>query len=491
MVHHHQRLRLAPQDAQQAADLLRPHHLGRDQEIAHARGRHHLGLAHLGHADADRAGRDLAAGDLGALVGLGVGAELLAGRLARGRPSSRCCARSDRGPAAARGWGSRRVSWRGEHTTRRDRLPRPPGRVSGERARHPLVRKACTRRCARSSPERLAISVAIARACCTTSRSPSRPKASPAASTPSSEPCRRGPEQGGQIDAPGPALRDRGRAGGAAEAEGRVADRDHARPSVSDVRGGVGLPPGAWAAGALPRARACVHRLEVSAQSAAAASALGMTGSATAVVRRNSRSSATCVRCVMGASLAGRHPPGRQAPAHASGQVLENRPEASRNRCRRTGMTPDAGRMPDAGAAAPAASAPTPMYDWAALSPWVALISSALLCLWPLAAFAQDINPDRPDLTTSAELVPAGSAAGRDRPRVRARPRRRRAHPAADHHPGGTARRPVERARGLAGGRALRVAARRPRRERQRRLHARPQVPPLRPAEGGGGPLWP
>ena len=49
------------------------------------------------------------------------------------------------------------------------------------------------------------------------------------------------------------------------------------------------------------------------------------------------------------------------------------------------------------------------MYDWAALSPWVALVSSALLCLWPLAAHAQDINPDRPDLTSSAELVPAGS----------------------------------------------------------------------------------
>lgn len=33
----------------------------------------------------------------------------------------------------------------------------------------------------------------------------------------------------------------------------------------------------------------------------------------------------------------------------------------------------------------------------------------ALLGLWPLAALAQDINPDRPDLTTSAEPVPAGA----------------------------------------------------------------------------------
>src|SRR5690349_22782006 len=39
----------------------------------------------------------------------------------------------------------------------------------------------------------------------------------------------------------------------------------------------------------------------------------------------------------------------------------------------------------------------------------VALISTALLCLWPLAAHGQGINPDRPDLTTSAELVPPGA----------------------------------------------------------------------------------
>ena len=39
----------------------------------------------------------------------------------------------------------------------------------------------------------------------------------------------------------------------------------------------------------------------------------------------------------------------------------------------------------------------------------IALVASALLGLWPLAALAQDINPDRPDLTTSAELVPAGA----------------------------------------------------------------------------------
>jgi len=39
----------------------------------------------------------------------------------------------------------------------------------------------------------------------------------------------------------------------------------------------------------------------------------------------------------------------------------------------------------------------------------VALISTALLCLWPLPAHGQGINPDRPDLTTSAELVPPGA----------------------------------------------------------------------------------
>ena len=32
-----------------------------------------------------------------------------------------------------------------------------------------------------------------------------------------------------------------------------------------------------------------------------------------------------------------------------------------------------------------------------------------LLGLWPAVARGQDINPDRPDLTTSAELVPAGA----------------------------------------------------------------------------------
>jgi hypothetical protein len=48
------------------------------------------------------------------------------------------------------------------------------------------------------------------------------------------------------------------------------------------------------------------------------------------------------------------------------------------------------------------------MYD-GRLSPLIALVASVLLGLWPLAALAQDINPDRPDLTTSAELVPAGA----------------------------------------------------------------------------------
>ncbi|HWP74456.1 MAG TPA: transporter, partial [Methylomirabilota bacterium] len=39
----------------------------------------------------------------------------------------------------------------------------------------------------------------------------------------------------------------------------------------------------------------------------------------------------------------------------------------------------------------------------------VAVIPSALICLWPLVALAQSFNPDRPDLTTSAELVPVGA----------------------------------------------------------------------------------
>jgi outer membrane putative beta-barrel porin/alpha-amylase len=43
------------------------------------------------------------------------------------------------------------------------------------------------------------------------------------------------------------------------------------------------------------------------------------------------------------------------------------------------------------------------------LSPLIAFVASVLLGLWPLAALAQDINPDRPDLTTSAEVVPAGA----------------------------------------------------------------------------------
>jgi hypothetical protein len=43
------------------------------------------------------------------------------------------------------------------------------------------------------------------------------------------------------------------------------------------------------------------------------------------------------------------------------------------------------------------------------LGPLIAFVASALLGLWPLAALAQDINPDRPDLTTSAEVVPAGA----------------------------------------------------------------------------------
>jgi Putative MetA-pathway of phenol degradation len=44
-----------------------------------------------------------------------------------------------------------------------------------------------------------------------------------------------------------------------------------------------------------------------------------------------------------------------------------------------------------------------------ALNPLAAITAGALLWLWPAGAAAQDINPDRPDLTTSAELVPAGA----------------------------------------------------------------------------------
>jgi hypothetical protein len=37
------------------------------------------------------------------------------------------------------------------------------------------------------------------------------------------------------------------------------------------------------------------------------------------------------------------------------------------------------------------------------------LTAAAILGLWAVGATAQDINPDRPDLTTSAEVVPAGA----------------------------------------------------------------------------------
>lgn len=39
----------------------------------------------------------------------------------------------------------------------------------------------------------------------------------------------------------------------------------------------------------------------------------------------------------------------------------------------------------------------------------VALAPAALLCLWVATAHPQEINPDRPDLTTSAEVVPVGA----------------------------------------------------------------------------------
>ena len=40
----------------------------------------------------------------------------------------------------------------------------------------------------------------------------------------------------------------------------------------------------------------------------------------------------------------------------------------------------------------------------------LALLAAApVFWIWTAAAAAQDINPDRPDLTTSAEIVPAGT----------------------------------------------------------------------------------
>jgi hypothetical protein len=47
------------------------------------------------------------------------------------------------------------------------------------------------------------------------------------------------------------------------------------------------------------------------------------------------------------------------------------------------------------------------VYDGAAMRAIVAAVT--LVGLWAAAAPAQDINPDRPDLTTSAEVVPAGA----------------------------------------------------------------------------------
>lgn len=43
------------------------------------------------------------------------------------------------------------------------------------------------------------------------------------------------------------------------------------------------------------------------------------------------------------------------------------------------------------------------------LTPLAAFGAAVILWLWAAAAVAQDINPDRPDLTTSAEVVPAGA----------------------------------------------------------------------------------
>ena len=80
IVHHRQGLGIPVEHLEEAADLLRPHHLGGDEQIADARRRHHLGLAHLGHAHSHRARGDLPARDLRTLVGLGVRADLLAHR---------------------------------------------------------------------------------------------------------------------------------------------------------------------------------------------------------------------------------------------------------------------------------------------------------------------------------------------------------------------------------------------------------------------------
>ena len=57
----------------------------------------------------------------------------------------------------------------------------------------------------------------------------------------------------------------------------------------------------------------------------------------------------------------------------------------------------------------PDAQAPASACMMGRSSPLIAFVATALLGLWPLAALAQDINPDRPDLTTGAELVPAGA----------------------------------------------------------------------------------
>jgi len=43
------------------------------------------------------------------------------------------------------------------------------------------------------------------------------------------------------------------------------------------------------------------------------------------------------------------------------------------------------------------------------MTPLRILAAAAFLWLWAADAAAQDINPDRPDLTTSAEIVPAGA----------------------------------------------------------------------------------
>jgi hypothetical protein len=79
MIHDDHRVGRLAHEAHETPDRAGRHDLGGDQQPADARARHHLGLAELRAGDAERAGGDLTARDLGTLVGLGVGADRLAG----------------------------------------------------------------------------------------------------------------------------------------------------------------------------------------------------------------------------------------------------------------------------------------------------------------------------------------------------------------------------------------------------------------------------